>query len=155
MATNSLEFKTRPYVRLVDRPDIEKLIQNGQISQVQNEIYQVLTEEYSLEIIQEYALYNEAYPSSPYRADFFLPKFGLCVEIDGKPFHQNPEKEKRKTSAVHKHGLEQLRIPFEIPNYLIYGKLKGKARDLVKAKYEDWKQKEIQKMVDVILDSIF
>ena len=40
--------------------------------------------------------YEEQYSVGPYRVDFFLPYFDLCIETDGVYWHSSPESEEKE-----------------------------------------------------------
>ena len=46
-----------------------------------------------------------------YSVDFLLPKYNIVVEVDGKYWHRNKERDERKNSYLQKHGFIVIRIP--------------------------------------------
>lgn len=97
--------------------------------------------------LQGYAVSTEIaipnlHPNSttPFFADIWIEHENIIVELDGCKYHNSAtkEKEERKDRMVKKMGYRILRLPFSIPNNLIYGGMKEPEKSQTIAKYYDW-----------------
>jgi very-short-patch-repair endonuclease len=91
---------------------------------------------------QEVMFNNVNRKRNPYSVDCYIKEGHIFIEIDGVAFHTDKEKETLRDNHILSHDVHgsatMLRIPFDIPQELIFGKLQGKKRQEIKAKYEGW-----------------
>jgi len=107
-------------------------------------------------ITQEVLIPNDQYPSYPFRIDIVVGEpdsVQLAVEIDGY-HHNKPEsilRDARKTAKMQEMGYTVVRIPFSIPEELVYSQFEGKKRQETKAQYKEWRKFWIENVSDYIM----
>jgi len=88
--------------------------------------------------------------------DLYLPKKDLAVEVDGGVFHTTEKQKKRdakKNNAIVQTGIVRiLRLPFSIPDELIYGNKPKAKRDFVERRYKEFEKKWIKAAAEKILE---
>lgn len=52
--------------------------------------------------------FEQQHPVGPFFPDFFFPDCGLVVEVDGREFHQDAEKDERRTAFLLQNGVTEV-----------------------------------------------
>ena len=109
---------------------------NMKQSKASNEFFDLFRKLTGKKVFQELSIPNPKYPEYPFRADGFIEEPPTVIEFNGKPYHQNIDREERKKQAIEQLGFNYKKVDFDIPENLIYT---GKEnQNEIRKEYKKW-----------------